>query len=343
MWFRPLLLNTVTGGWCNLLRVRKRGVLSRHRHPMVVVGYVIKGAWRYLEHDWVATRRQLRLRAAGRDPHAGRPRRLPRDDHVLQHPRRDDLRRRATAGRPATRTCSPRSRCAGGTTRRSASARATSTSSYAKGRRTNGGSGSSRRPGRRSSDRHAGALSRAISSRQPATSGSTLGVAAFVADAALAERELVLRVHQRRGLAPCARGRCGACGTCGRRTISSYSSALTVRPTSSASSSRITRRSQTPLRHSAIAINATNGRKSVSSTALPARNASKKPDVRRSAPPAAARSPAAAAREREDERQRVVQRMRERSRARARRAARACAASGAASAARARARRRRCR
>ena len=54
VWFRPLLLNTVTGGWCNLLRVRRSGVLSRHRHPMVVVGYVIRGRWRYLEHDWVA-------------------------------------------------------------------------------------------------------------------------------------------------------------------------------------------------------------------------------------------------------------------------------------------------
>jgi len=54
VWFRPLLLNTVTGGWCNLLRVRRAGVLSRHRHPMLVVGYVIKGRWRYLEHDWIA-------------------------------------------------------------------------------------------------------------------------------------------------------------------------------------------------------------------------------------------------------------------------------------------------
>jgi 2,4'-dihydroxyacetophenone dioxygenase len=54
VWFRPLLLNTVTGGWCNLLRVRKSGVLSRHIHPSLVVGYVIKGAWRYLEHHWVA-------------------------------------------------------------------------------------------------------------------------------------------------------------------------------------------------------------------------------------------------------------------------------------------------
>jgi quercetin dioxygenase-like cupin family protein len=55
VWFRPLLLNTVTGSWCNLLRVRKAGVLSRHVHPSWVTGYVIKGAWRYLEHDWVAS------------------------------------------------------------------------------------------------------------------------------------------------------------------------------------------------------------------------------------------------------------------------------------------------
>ncbi len=55
VWFRPLLLNTVTGGWCNLLRVRRAGVLSRHRHPQPVHGYVLKGRWRYLEHDWVAT------------------------------------------------------------------------------------------------------------------------------------------------------------------------------------------------------------------------------------------------------------------------------------------------
>jgi 2,4'-dihydroxyacetophenone dioxygenase len=55
VWFRPLLMNTVTGSWCNLLRVRKSGVLSRHVHPSWVTGYVIKGAWRYLEHDWVAT------------------------------------------------------------------------------------------------------------------------------------------------------------------------------------------------------------------------------------------------------------------------------------------------
>ena len=54
VWFRPLLLNTVTGSWCNLLRVRKAGVLSRHIHPSWVTGLVLKGAGRYLEHDWVA-------------------------------------------------------------------------------------------------------------------------------------------------------------------------------------------------------------------------------------------------------------------------------------------------
>ncbi len=55
VWFRPLLLNTVSGQWCNLLRVRRSGVLNRHRHVAPVHGYVVRGSWRYLEHDWVAT------------------------------------------------------------------------------------------------------------------------------------------------------------------------------------------------------------------------------------------------------------------------------------------------
>ena len=55
VWFRPLLLNTVQGQWCNLLRVRKSGVLTKHLHPAPVHGYVIKGRWHYLEHDWVAS------------------------------------------------------------------------------------------------------------------------------------------------------------------------------------------------------------------------------------------------------------------------------------------------
>ncbi|WP_417721982.1 2,4'-dihydroxyacetophenone dioxygenase family protein [Salipiger sp.] len=52
--FRPLCLNRSQGYWMNLLRVRKSGVLSRHRHPAPVHGFVLKGRWHYLEHDWVA-------------------------------------------------------------------------------------------------------------------------------------------------------------------------------------------------------------------------------------------------------------------------------------------------
>jgi 2,4'-dihydroxyacetophenone dioxygenase len=55
VWFRPLCLNVSQGYWMNLLRVRKSGVLSRHRHPQAVHGMVLKGRWRYLEHDWMAT------------------------------------------------------------------------------------------------------------------------------------------------------------------------------------------------------------------------------------------------------------------------------------------------
>jgi len=54
VWFRPLMLNTVNGGWTNLLKVTRAGVLSRHRHPGPVHGYVLRGSWRYREHPWVA-------------------------------------------------------------------------------------------------------------------------------------------------------------------------------------------------------------------------------------------------------------------------------------------------
>jgi anti-sigma factor ChrR (cupin superfamily) len=54
VWFRPLMMNTVMGGWSNLLRIRGGGILGRHRHPGPVHGLVIKGAFHYLEHDWVA-------------------------------------------------------------------------------------------------------------------------------------------------------------------------------------------------------------------------------------------------------------------------------------------------
>ena len=43
-----------SGGHCEVLRVRRGGVLGRHRHPSPVHGFVLKGRWRYLEHSWVA-------------------------------------------------------------------------------------------------------------------------------------------------------------------------------------------------------------------------------------------------------------------------------------------------
>jgi 2,4'-dihydroxyacetophenone dioxygenase len=53
--FRPLCLCTSGGYYVNLLRVKGAGLLSRHRHPGPVHGHVLKGRWRYLEHDWEAT------------------------------------------------------------------------------------------------------------------------------------------------------------------------------------------------------------------------------------------------------------------------------------------------
>ena len=54
VWLRPLCLSVSGGYWVNLLRVRKSGVLSRHRHPGPVHAYVLKGRWKYLEHSWTA-------------------------------------------------------------------------------------------------------------------------------------------------------------------------------------------------------------------------------------------------------------------------------------------------
>jgi 2,4'-dihydroxyacetophenone dioxygenase len=55
VWFRPLILHVSQGYYLNLLRVRQAGVLSRHRHSGPVHAFTLRGRWRYLEHDWVAT------------------------------------------------------------------------------------------------------------------------------------------------------------------------------------------------------------------------------------------------------------------------------------------------
>ncbi len=54
VWFRPLILNVTEGYYVNLLRVRRAGILSRHRHLGPVHAVTLRGTWRYLEHDWTA-------------------------------------------------------------------------------------------------------------------------------------------------------------------------------------------------------------------------------------------------------------------------------------------------
>jgi len=44
VWFRPLCLCVSRGYWMNLLKVKKSGVLSRHRHPMPVHGFVLRAS-----------------------------------------------------------------------------------------------------------------------------------------------------------------------------------------------------------------------------------------------------------------------------------------------------------
>ncbi|PYH87251.1 hypothetical protein BO82DRAFT_5968 [Aspergillus uvarum CBS 121591] len=73
VWFRPLLLNVSHGYFVNLLRVRRSGILSRHRHTGPVHATVLRGRWHYLEHPWWATE----------GSHAFEP---PGDIHTLEVP-----------------------------------------------------------------------------------------------------------------------------------------------------------------------------------------------------------------------------------------------------------------
>lgn len=48
------MLSVSQGFYVNILWVRGAGVLSRHRHTGPVHAFTLRGAWHYLEHDWVA-------------------------------------------------------------------------------------------------------------------------------------------------------------------------------------------------------------------------------------------------------------------------------------------------
>lgn len=52
--FKPLVLSVSQGYFVNILRVRKNGILSRHRHAGPVHAIVLRGRWHYLEHSWWA-------------------------------------------------------------------------------------------------------------------------------------------------------------------------------------------------------------------------------------------------------------------------------------------------
>lgn len=73
IWFRPLLFCVSQGYFVNILRVRKSGILSRHRHTGPVQATTLRGKWHYLEHSWWATE----------GSHAFEP---PGDIHTLEVP-----------------------------------------------------------------------------------------------------------------------------------------------------------------------------------------------------------------------------------------------------------------
>ncbi len=52
--FRPLMFQPGAGSFVNLLRVRRQGIVSRHRHTGAVQAYTLRGRWHYLEYDWWA-------------------------------------------------------------------------------------------------------------------------------------------------------------------------------------------------------------------------------------------------------------------------------------------------
>jgi hypothetical protein len=51
---RPLQFNVTQGQYTHLFKVKRSGIVQRHRHGGPVLGWVLKGRWHYLEHDWVA-------------------------------------------------------------------------------------------------------------------------------------------------------------------------------------------------------------------------------------------------------------------------------------------------
>jgi hypothetical protein len=54
-WFQACQFNVTTGGFSNILKILPGKRLNPHFHISEVHGYTLRGKWRYLEHDWIAT------------------------------------------------------------------------------------------------------------------------------------------------------------------------------------------------------------------------------------------------------------------------------------------------
>ena len=55
VWFQPCCFNVTSGGFSVVLKGSPGAKLGTHYHVGTVHGYTMRGHWRYLEHDWIAT------------------------------------------------------------------------------------------------------------------------------------------------------------------------------------------------------------------------------------------------------------------------------------------------
>lgn len=65
VWTRPLSFDVSHGSYVHAMRVRRQGIIARHRHTGSVHAFVLKGRWHYLEHGWVATEGAYALEPPG--------------------------------------------------------------------------------------------------------------------------------------------------------------------------------------------------------------------------------------------------------------------------------------
>ena len=55
VWFQPCCFDVTAGGFSLVLKGLPGAKVGAHYHVGTVHGYTMRGRWRYLEHDWVAT------------------------------------------------------------------------------------------------------------------------------------------------------------------------------------------------------------------------------------------------------------------------------------------------